>query len=291
VENRILNSWLRECEGILRWFKNYETKNCINSEYFQASYERYLANLKFFNELATKINGRILELGAWPYHFTYILKKLNLDVTAIDFRVSEGHKVWLLKRGVTSIECNVEKDRFPFLDESFQFVFFFEVLEHLYHNPLHTFLEINRVLKKGGLLFISTPNKDSLIRKVYSFLSKYKEIYESPFELYRYISLGGRPGHFRLYNRLEIEEFLINTGFVIEKVSFSNFSETMGESIEENMIPIQKRLREKIFKKRNYLKATFATLIELLMKLNRGFQKTVLVCARKNKNVYLMDLK
>lgn len=277
-------------KNALEWFEKYELKDCVNSAYFYqtSSHRRYLATLKLFSELAGEDKGRILELGAWPYHFTLILKKLNFPVTAIDFRVSEDYK-WLQEKGLSAIECNIEKDRFPFEDNSCQFVFFCEVIEHLYHNPLHAFLEINRVLKKGGLLLISTPNRDSLRRRIYSFLLMYKDIYESPYELYRQVLLGGRPDHFRLYNRYEIEEFLTNTGFLVEKVVFSNFSEAVVD--EKPKESIAKKVTRVIFKKRNYIKAFLDTSIQLLTNLNPAFQETILIGAKKNRNINLMDLK
>ena len=42
------------------------------------------------------------------------------------------------------------------LSGSFDTIFCFEVLEHLF-NPLHLLLQIHRVLKTDGRLFISTP--------------------------------------------------------------------------------------------------------------------------------------
>ncbi len=56
---------------------------------------------------------------------------------------------------------NLEKDYLPFKEESVDVVIFFEILEHLLYDPMHVLLEINRVLKKNGFLFISTPNLNS----------------------------------------------------------------------------------------------------------------------------------
>ena len=56
---------------------------------------------------------------------------------------------------------NLEKDYLPFKDESVDVVIFFEILEHLLYDPMHVLLEINRILKINGVLFISTPNLNS----------------------------------------------------------------------------------------------------------------------------------
>jgi glycosyltransferase involved in cell wall biosynthesis/SAM-dependent methyltransferase len=53
---------------------------------------------------------------------------------------------------------NVEKDRFPFADHSFDVVLCCEVVEHLTCDPMFMMIEINRVLRFGGVLVLTTPN-------------------------------------------------------------------------------------------------------------------------------------
>ena len=53
-------------------------------------------------------------------------------------------------------EC--ERGEIPYEDETFGTVVFCDVLEHLIVDPVYTLLELNRVLKTGGRLILSTPN-------------------------------------------------------------------------------------------------------------------------------------
>jgi len=53
---------------------------------------------------------------------------------------------------------DVERDEFPHADESFDVVLCLEVLEHLSVDPMAMMAEINRVLKPGGTLVLTTPN-------------------------------------------------------------------------------------------------------------------------------------
>ena len=57
---------------------------------------------------------------------------------------------------------NVEKEIWPYENDSFDVVIATEILEHLTRDPMHVFAEANRILKNGGTLLISTPNAVSL---------------------------------------------------------------------------------------------------------------------------------
>lgn len=57
---------------------------------------------------------------------------------------------------------NAEIDRFPYADESFDTVVCGELIEHLFGDPMHLMSEINRILKPGGHVLITTPNIASI---------------------------------------------------------------------------------------------------------------------------------
>jgi glycosyltransferase involved in cell wall biosynthesis/SAM-dependent methyltransferase len=57
---------------------------------------------------------------------------------------------------------DAEKDRFPYADESFDTVLCCELLEHLTEDPMFMMHQINRILKPGGHLVLTTPNMSSL---------------------------------------------------------------------------------------------------------------------------------
>ena len=101
---------------------------------------------------------------------------------------------------------DAEAERFPYADGSFDTVVCSEVIEHLKHDPAHMVAEINRVLKPGGRLILTTPNITSI------------------FALYRLISgahpqvwsvYTGKDGdrHNREYTPAEISKLLQWAGF------------------------------------------------------------------------------
>lgn len=57
--------------------------------------------------------------------------------------------------------CQADVESIPFKSQSFEGVFFSEVLEHL-PNPHSAMSEIGRILKPRGLLFLTTPNRNSI---------------------------------------------------------------------------------------------------------------------------------
>ncbi|MGH2632937.1 MAG: class I SAM-dependent methyltransferase [Tepidiformaceae bacterium] len=111
--------------------------------------------------------GKALELGSPPFHITLLLQRFrNYDLSLTGF-ASDGRPV--IEQTLESPEygeqydfsctCfDVEKERFPYDDNSFDLVTWCEVIEHLTENPVHTLSEIHRVLKPGGSLVLSTPN-------------------------------------------------------------------------------------------------------------------------------------
>ena len=83
-------------------------------------------------------------------------------------------------------DCNLEKDKIPFKENSFDLVIYAEVIEHLRKNHFNSLREIKRILKPNGKIIFSTPNKNSLHRLLYQDLSTY---------------------HFRLFGMKECKKF------------------------------------------------------------------------------------
>lgn len=53
---------------------------------------------------------------------------------------------------------DAEKHRFPYPDEHFSTVVCGELIEHLFHDPMFLMSEVNRILRPGGHLLLTTPN-------------------------------------------------------------------------------------------------------------------------------------
>ena len=136
--------------------------------YLAEDFERFL--LTWGLVMAAR-DGRS-RFGANPYFTTVLLWNFTtLDVTltnCFDPHATGTHEQLLefvdphtgttTRRAAVYESVDVESQRFPWPDESFDVVIFCEVIEHLTIDPVAALLEIHRVLRDGGTLVVSTPN-------------------------------------------------------------------------------------------------------------------------------------
>ena len=135
----------------------------------------------FFDE--NLINRVVLDIPAGNGLVSSELKKLGAEIVSADIN----------EEFADFIQADMEKP-LPFSDESFDAVVCLEGIEHILH-PESLFSELARVLKKGGILIITTPN-------VQSFYSRYQLLctgYLFQFDPFDKIPLGhnevGDKGH------------------------------------------------------------------------------------------------
>ncbi len=102
---------------------------------------------------------RVLDLGSGEGYGSAILAKYADSVVGVDVDQEAVHHAQTSypMEGRVSFK-HVSPGRLPFNDEEFDVVTCFEVIEHL-AEPEDLLPEIARVLKKSGLLIISTPNR------------------------------------------------------------------------------------------------------------------------------------
>jgi glycosyltransferase involved in cell wall biosynthesis/SAM-dependent methyltransferase len=104
---------------------------------------------------------------------------------------------------------DVERERFPFAEASFDVALCCELIEHLQEDPMHMLWELNRVLKWGGLVVITTPNVTS------AFSIKEAMAGNSPY-IYGAYNRGNRADrHSREYTPNDIRTALVAAGFKV----------------------------------------------------------------------------
>jgi len=69
-------------------------------------------------------------------------------------------KSWSIER-ITASGFDFERDRMPFDNNSVDGMLLCEVIEHFITDPMFCLIEINRILRHGGFLILTTPNAAS----------------------------------------------------------------------------------------------------------------------------------
>lgn len=225
------------------FFEKYVQGQWEGQLYVETHARRFHETLRLLPDLGP--DARVLELGAIPYYLTILLRKfagLNVDpVSFFEFETAERitHRVENVENqeryDFDYAPLNVERDVFPFDDETYDLVLCCELLEHLLINPSHMLYEIHRVLKPKGLLLLSTPN---VLRwgNVFSLL-KGRNINDC----YHGNGVYGR--HNREYSMLEVSQLLEANGFAIEWIGTR--SVYGPESL--NKLPLLGNRRDNIF--------------------------------------------
>jgi 2-polyprenyl-3-methyl-5-hydroxy-6-metoxy-1,4-benzoquinol methylase len=172
----------------------------VRSYYFE--FGRRLEVLKLVEEHCRQ-GSTVLDLGAQPFIISCALRKMGYDVVAFDIdpepymRIAEACNV-------NVVRCDLERDELGV--DNADCAVFTEVLEHLhyYYVPL-VLSKINRALKLGGVLVLTTPNIASLFRRLRLLLGKQP--------IYHY--------HVREYTMKEVVSLLREAGFEVIKAYYS----------------------------------------------------------------------
>lgn len=157
--------------------------NYLNQRSFLGKIYR---NFYLYPKVNRYMHGKVLDVGCGIGDFLeYRKNSAGLDINPhnVEFCKQKNLEAYL-----------IEKEKFPFPDQSFDSVILDNVLEHL-TNPQPTLSEIYRVLKQNGRLVVAVPGKkgyqadsdhkifydeEKLIQEVEKYQFKYKIAYHLP---------------------------------------------------------------------------------------------------------------
>ena len=167
--------------------------------------------------LANAKGRKVLDSGCGDGALTAQLAR-SFEVTGVD--ISEGSLRQARKLGLKTVKHDFTK-KLPFRDEEFDTAVSSQVLEHIYDTDFYL-SEIYRVLKKVGMLLITTPNAVSLTDRARVMFGKLPITCEVSLQ-YKLGSKEKPNGHIRPYTFSELRNQLRRTGFKIVEERTTNF--------------------------------------------------------------------
>lgn len=225
------------------------TKSLISNtdQYHEVHARRMARTIQTLDE--NELSGKLLEVGT--SHFIPIaIKDLNIpvEITVTDFDLTKersGKMTCALNGKSTEVDVvrlNIEEEPLPFPDETFDTVVLCEVIEHMEVDPMFMLSEVNRVIKQGGKLILTTPNATSTraIHKIlngrepyfYMQYQKKRTLYRHNYEyslptLKAVLRAAGFGGKFWTENSFEDE--IVSIPLVLHTMGYS--FEHMGDNI------------------------------------------------------------
>ncbi|MGC6426863.1 MAG: class I SAM-dependent methyltransferase [Akkermansiaceae bacterium] len=208
--------------------------------------------------------GRILDIGCWPGYLAMYFRAQNWEVDAIDLRPDRIPLV--AEAGVSLHSHNInDSPQFPFEAESFDCILFTEVFEHL--DPAGfpvLFKDLERILKPGGRVILSTPNRFSLNKDLFNpFRWNEPEVDEDGH------------GHWKEYRLSEVLEFFAPTDLQVVKKETIAYYAGLGRSNEIGYFPLAE-WRSKPNQLRNFAKVLLQPVRKIPV-----FRDSLLVIAEK----------
>lgn len=147
--------------------------------------------------------NRLLDVGCGTGIISYFIKSKVKEIYGIDSYKEDLDRA--KKRGLITKIVDFNTEKFPFREGSFNTVTCLDVIEHVL-DPRVLLKEIYRVLKKDGVLIISTPNirftnhiYDLVIKGVFPKTSLDQSLYDG--------------GHVHFFTYKDMLKLLVDAGF------------------------------------------------------------------------------
>jgi SAM-dependent methyltransferase len=201
--------------GIKEWTHFY------NNDYFP------VLNDWHFNTRIKDIKSRLLKLDSFNFHKskTYLdigcgegytlIEANNLGFKSFGIDISDNRISQVKNSNIIFKAGDLLSAEFP--SSFFDIIYMDSVLEHLV-DPLSYLLEINRVIKKDGVVYIGVPNEDSLFDKFRSIVFKFRYKDKIASKIKPFLP----PFHVGGFNKISFKIIVEKTGFEI--IEMNNFA-------------------------------------------------------------------
>lgn len=117
---------------------------------------------------------------------------------------------------IGAVKCNIEESTDQFHGRRFDVIFFMNIIEHL-KNPVFGLVNIRKLMKDEGILFIHTPNVFNFSR-FFRYLFKRKKLVDY------YDVRNLKDYHFQTYDYMTLEKTLNFIGLKVDKILPTNLT-------------------------------------------------------------------
>lgn len=155
-----------------RFCQDYEAYNKslkIPHPYFQRI-QYVKVNVMIIDMVLKRKHDRILDIGSGTGHLIHGLSAVSKGCVALDIEPESLGHIYSKNPNIVCISSDVHYG-LPFKKDSFDVVIASELLEHL-NEPRRFYEEVRRVLKRNGILILTTPNSDNLTYKLFRLCPK-----------------------------------------------------------------------------------------------------------------------
>ncbi len=154
-------------------------------------------------------NSKVLDFGCGDGTVASLFLEKNCEVTGID--VSKVALSSVQKKGIKTIEWDLNKVPLPLRKESFDVAVFADILEHLI-DPVSILKEAHRLLKRGGRVIIYIPN-------FARFSNRIKMLKGDPIDILHWEKYGDEVEHLHWFTKPKLKYLISNIGF--KKIRFA----------------------------------------------------------------------
>jgi 2-polyprenyl-3-methyl-5-hydroxy-6-metoxy-1,4-benzoquinol methylase len=203
------------------------TKN--EQEYWSIHEYRYTFLQNQILNLQLPAECKVLDVGCYPPFLFNFMVEHGFNA----YGIASSHEQ-IVSDQVKVI--NIEKESFPWKENSFDLAIFTEVIEHLPHNPLIPLKEIYRKMKPGGYLLITTPNAAKLHHRLKLLFGK-----STSFPIEQLMTVNPDDGslyhlHHREYTLAELRKLTELSGFeVVDAQYVCLYPPTRQKSAKESL--------------------------------------------------------
>ncbi|MFQ3578810.1 MAG: class I SAM-dependent methyltransferase [Bacteroidales bacterium] len=184
---------------LTNYYKNYGKNNYLSP----LTVKRYNELLNYFEKY--RKTNKILDVGCGHGFFLNEAKKRGWEVWGTDY--SDVCQETCIKNNINFHKGDLKTN--DYLPESFDVITSFEVIEHT-NTPKHEINKFEYLLRSGGIVYITTPNFNSISRS----------ILKDTWSIITY------PEHLSYFTAKTLNFLLVNNGFKKVKIQTTGFSLT-----------------------------------------------------------------